>query len=79
MAGSVPRKHKASSRLQNDLATIMFKRGTFTSQWTEDDAINYFNMRKGVRSVLRTGQKDTIPVEWFLNEENILQKKELSA
>lgn len=79
MSASVKRKYKASKRVQSDLATTMFKKGTFTSQWTEDDAVNYFNMRKTGESVLRTGRADTTPVEWYLDEDRVVNKRELTA
>lgn len=78
MSATTTRKRKAGKLSEGQLlAGDMFKKGIPTSQWTEHDAKTFFGMRKTVKSVFRTGREDTTPVEWYLDEKNTLQKRDV--
>lgn len=75
MSAPTKRKHKVLKTKQVKLATSMFKRKTYTSQWSEKDAETLFNMNKELRSVMRSGKDDLNPIEWIKQDDKVFKKE----
>lgn len=79
MSATTKRKSKSRSKKEGQrLAITMFRKGRFTSQWSEEDAVCYFNMFKFANSVMHSGANDNMgPVEWYVNEEREVLSREI--
>ena len=78
MSATTPRKRRAGKLVEGRrMAQQFFKNGKFTSEWTEHDAKTYFGMNKAAQSVLRSGPKDTASVEWYLDVDGSVKKREV--
>lgn len=85
MSATTPRKRKASKLVQRGLARSMFKKGTNTSDWSEVDAKNFFNMIENkdlfstnTYSICRSNKDDISPTAWSLNKDETVTKHLLS-
>lgn len=80
MSATTKRKNRVRTKVEGQkLASNLFKKGTFTSKWTEQDAKTFFGMQKTIKSVFRSGKEDETPVEWYLGEKNELLKREITV
>jgi hypothetical protein len=78
MPGTTTRKRKTLSKDQaRRQAAGLFKHGVPTSQWTKEDAVNYFKLNKQARTVFRPYDLDKMSVEWYLNDNDEVEKLEL--